>query len=39
MIITDSVYPSLERPIASHLRRLHVATDQEYYTYSLRFVD
>jgi class 3 adenylate cyclase len=39
LIVTDSVYPSLERPITSRLTPLNVARDQEFYTYAVRFVD
>lgn len=39
LVVTDSVYPSLNRPIASKLNRLKIAPDQDYYTYSVRVAD
>jgi class 3 adenylate cyclase len=39
MIVTDSVYPSLERVVASALRPIHIADDQKYHTYSVGFTD
>ncbi|MFW5718309.1 MAG: hypothetical protein ACOC0E_12790, partial [Spirochaetota bacterium] len=39
MIVTDAVYPSLERLVASRLRPVDVADDQGFYTYAVRFAD
>ncbi len=39
MIVTDSVYPSLERIVASALEPLPIADDQKYHTYSVRLAD
>lgn len=39
LIVTDSVYPSLERVVASRLSPLGVARDQDFYTYAVRFAD
>ena len=39
MIVTDAVYPSLERIVANALQPLHIADDQKYHTYSVGFTD
>ncbi|MFP4112761.1 MAG: hypothetical protein ACOC2Y_00915 [Spirochaetota bacterium] len=39
LVVTDSVFPSLERIVADRLASLSVASDQQFYTYSVRFAD
>ncbi len=39
MIVTDSVYPSLDRVVATGLKPVDVAEDQRFYAYSVRFAD
>ncbi|MFW5686322.1 MAG: hypothetical protein ACOC0O_06685 [Spirochaetota bacterium] len=39
LVVSDSVFPSLERPIAERLHPLGVACDREFYTYRVRFAD
>ena len=39
LLVTDSVFPSLERVLADRFKALDVADDQTFYTYSVRFVD
>ncbi len=39
LIVTDSVYPSLERDVASVFEPLEVANDQDFYSYSVRLAD
>ena len=39
LILTDSVYPSLERDVASAFSRLQVDNDQDFHTYAVRFAD
>lgn len=39
MIVTDTVYPSLDRVAAAGLTPVDVAEDQRFYSYSVRFAD
>jgi len=39
LVVTDSVYPSLERVVADRFESLDVAHDQTFYTYAVRFAD
>ncbi len=39
LLVTDSVYPSLERVVGDRFEALDVAHDQTFYTYSVRLAD
>jgi hypothetical protein len=39
VIVTDSVFPSLERIVADRLQPIQIADDQTFYSYSVRFAD
>ncbi len=39
MIVTDTVYRSLDRVVAASLRPVEIADDQRFYSYSVRFAD
>jgi len=39
MVVTDAVYPNLERLVADRLNTLKVARDQRFHTYAVRFAD
>lgn len=39
LLVTDSVYPSLERVVADRFEALDIAEDQTFYSYSVRLAD